>query len=66
MATDWTNLRRRLRRQGFRIERRTGRSAHLRVTHPDADEFVVMPTTPGRGRAFQNQVAQLKKIGYKP
>lgn len=56
-------LMRMLRRQGF-VVKHTG-SGHIKVI-PPSGEFVIMPSSPGGGRAWANQMQQLKRIGFDP
>ena len=65
MASDMTNLQRRLRKQGYVITQT--RSLHLAVTHPAKPGTVHMPSTPSDHRAIRNAVAQLRRtFGYQP
>jgi len=59
-ATEWKKLRRKIKEQGFRIEE----SRHIKIF--DGDQLIsVMPSSPGRGRALRNQIAQLRRVGIK-
>lgn len=60
MASDWSNLRRRLKAQGFHIEQG---GKHLRVSR-NGSLYVTLPVTPSDRRAIKNAEAQLRKIGY--
>lgn len=56
----WSALRRKLRKQGFDI--RMSGSMHYKV-YKDGKLVTVMPSSPGGGRAYLNQVSQLRKAG---
>lgn len=60
MASDQKQLLKRLKKQGFTVEHTGG--THLKVCR--RGQFVVIPSTPGGGRAYQNTVALLRRIGY--
>jgi hypothetical protein len=59
-ATEWKKLRDQLKQQGYRLEK----DKHWKVFQ--GNRLVsVMPGSPGRGRAFLNQKAQLRRAGVK-
>lgn len=64
MSSDHNTLLRKLRKQGFVIERGKG---HLKVRHSRGGKFVVIPASPSDGRrGMLNSITDLKRIGYRP
>lgn len=63
MASDQVQLVRRLRKQGFNVNKGT---KHYKVSRPGSKGFVTMPATPSDYRSHANTVASLKNIGYDP
>jgi len=57
---DWKKLRQKLTRQGFDVV--YSRSGHWKVCR-GRQQIGVLCGTPGRGRAWANQLAQLKRAG---
>lgn len=65
MASDHANLLRRLRKQGFIVDK-TGR--HHKVRRGDGTgRFIVMPASPSDSyHGYRNRIRDLKSIGYVP
>lgn len=64
MASEHTNLQRRLRAQGFQIE--VVKNGHLRVTNPEDGRSVQIACTPKmHGHVMKNTIARLRRtLGY--
>jgi hypothetical protein len=56
---EYSALLRSARRQGIE-EDWSGK--HVRLTRPGFEGFVIIPSTPGKGRAFQNTVAEMRRV----
>lgn len=56
---EYNSLLRAARKQGIE-EDWTGK--HVRLTRPGFAGFVIIPSTPGKGRAFQNTVADMRRM----
>lgn len=63
MASEWKVLRRDLIVQGFDVEETGG--GHLKVSR-NGKTVGILAGTPGRGRAWQNAIAMLRRGGYQP
>jgi hypothetical protein len=63
MADDVRKLRRKLERQGWRIEQK---KAGFMAYSPDRMTKVMIHLTPGDRRAMRNAIARLKKGGFDP
>jgi hypothetical protein len=63
---DIRKLEKALIRQGWRVEWPSSGANHGKAYSPDGKHIVVLSGTPGKGRAFQNQLAQLKRCGFRP
>lgn len=58
--SDWKKLRQKLRNQGLRIE--LSKNNHYKVWR--GSELVsIMPCSPGGGRGYRNQIADLRRKG---
>lgn len=59
-STDWKALLAAARDQGWTVVRDR---RHIVLHGPDGHTIIVLPSTPGRGRAFANAVSLFRKAG---
>jgi hypothetical protein len=63
MKSDWNKLRRQAEQQGWRVVPTT--KGHLKWYAPDKATIVVSGTSTSDWRGFNNQLAHMRKAGFK-